>query len=100
MNYAKKLHLDPRVDIHKTFQYKFVKIFVSLGLSILSFSILKVLFLKQISLEVYITYIISSKKNLFLCEISSKIQVKVTKILRIWVKKFCEYGPWSLPNQT
>jgi hypothetical protein len=33
-------------------------------------------------------------KYLFLCLIGSEVQVKVTKILRICHKKFCEYPPW------
>ncbi len=37
-----------------------------------------------------------SKIPIFWCEISSKIQVKDTKILRICIKKFCEYGPRAL----
>jgi hypothetical protein len=32
-------------------------------------------------------------KYLFLCLIGSNIHVKVTKILRIWLKQFCEYPP-------
>ncbi len=27
---------------------------------------------------------------------ASQIDLKVTKILRIFLKKFCEYGPWFL----
>ncbi len=35
-------------------------------------------------------------KYLFLCLIGSKIHVKVMKILRIWLKKSCEYPPWLI----
>ncbi len=35
-------------------------------------------------------------KITILCLIGSKIHVKVTKILRIWRKKFCENWPCSL----
>ncbi len=55
------------MDIHNTFLRKFVKISATLGLSILSFLIPpKSAFLKQISLEVDITYIISSKIPIFM----------------------------------
>ncbi len=78
----------------QNFLRKFVKISVTLGLISWVFKT-KSPFLKQISLEVDIPYTIS-KNTCFWCEISSKIQVKVTKILRICVKKFCEYGTLSL----
>ncbi len=36
---------------------------------------------------------IKSNKMPILCVIASQIQLKGTKILRIFLKKFCEYGP-------
>ncbi len=63
----------------QNFLRKFVKISVTLGLSILSFFNTKSYFSKQISLEVDITYIKSSKIPIFLCEISSKTRLKLQR---------------------
>ncbi len=32
--------------------------------------------------------------------IASQIYLEVTKVLRIFLKKFCEYGPFLNPKQT
>jgi hypothetical protein len=42
-------------------------------------------------------YYKSHKKRIF-CLIGSKFHIKVTKILRIWLKKYCEYPPWWAPR--
>ncbi len=61
--------------------------FVTLGLNILSFLRLNVLFKSKYHQRLILPTLLVVK-YLFLCEISSKIQVKVTKILRICVKMF------------
>ncbi len=71
---------------------KIRKMFVTLGLNILRFYRPK-MFLKQISVKFDVIYYKSNKKPYFLCLIGSKIHVKVSKILRICRKKFCEYPP-------
>ncbi len=43
-------------------------------------------------------YYKSNKIPIFLCLIGPKIHVKVTKILRICRKKYCEYRPSGVHN--
>jgi hypothetical protein len=76
----------------QNFLRQILKIFVTLGLNILRFLYTKSIFSKQISLKIDIVYYKSNKIPIFMF-ISSKIYVKVTKILRICRKKLCEYPP-------
>ncbi len=76
------------VDIHKTFLRKFVKISITLGLNILSFLKTKIAYLKQISLEVYITYIISSKIPIFYVKLVLKSMLKLQRLTNLRKKVF------------
>jgi hypothetical protein len=65
-----------------------LKLFVTLFLNILRFSRFKVVF------EATLIKIIL--KNYFTFVIGSQMLLKVTKILRICLRNFCEFQPWCL----
>ncbi len=78
--------------VWQNFLQQILKFFVFLGLNILIFCRQNVFFQSKYQKRLMISTI-KVMTYLFFCSFGSKIHVKVTKILKIWLEKFCEYPP-------
>ncbi len=85
-------HAHSWAEIHKASRSKFV--FLN-SRPLHLFLAIKLWLFKQISLKVDVTYSKKQYNTYFLCVLGSQMHLKVTNILQICLKKFCELQPWT-----